>query len=189
MPDARAGNDRQEAVEKTGPRAQDRHEHELLAVDELGIHGLQRRLDLDLVHRHVAGDFVGHQQPDLAHEPPEARGAGLLLAQQRELVLHEGMVDHVNVMRHAVCSHALWSSLSCALSALLSGPIEFRRPFRRCRSKAEGFRRAAPRRARVRPPKCRLRGCMPAAARERRGARGFAAPVHRSKPPSAPATR
>src|SRR4051794_20495103 len=46
MTHARAGYDVQEAVEQARSRTQDRHEDELLAVDEAALHALERRLDL-----------------------------------------------------------------------------------------------------------------------------------------------
>ena len=52
--DARAGHHGQHAVEDAGAGAQDRDEHQLLAVDDLAGRAFQRRLDLDVVHRHVA---------------------------------------------------------------------------------------------------------------------------------------
>jgi hypothetical protein len=57
---ARTRHDVEEAVEQPGAGAQDRHEHELLAVDQSALHRLERRLDLHVVHRHVARDLVGH---------------------------------------------------------------------------------------------------------------------------------
>ena len=53
-----------------------------------------------VVHRHLARDFVRHQRADLVQQAAEAGGAGFLLAQQRELVLDQRMIEYVNVGRH-----------------------------------------------------------------------------------------
>jgi hypothetical protein len=51
----------------------------------------------DLIRsRHVARDFVGHEQADFLQQAPEAGRTALLFAQQRELVLDQGMVHHLN---------------------------------------------------------------------------------------------
>jgi hypothetical protein len=60
-------------------------------------HGLQRGFDLDILHGHVARDLIGHQRCQLVEQAAKAVGAGLLLAHQRQLVLHQRVVDDVNV--------------------------------------------------------------------------------------------
>ena len=100
VPDPRARDDRQEAVEQSGAGAQDRHEHQLLAVDHFRAHLFERRLDDHLVHRNRPRDFIRHQRADLAQQPAETRRAGFLLAQKRELVLDEWMVEYVDFGGH-----------------------------------------------------------------------------------------
>ena len=59
-------------------------------------HGLERRVDRDAGERQVAGDLVGQQQADLAGELAELRSGRVPVAQQGQLVLDQGMVDHGN---------------------------------------------------------------------------------------------
>jgi len=92
---AGAGHHAQHAVQETITGAQDRHQHQLLAVDHLARHGLQRRLDLDVLQRHVARDLVGHQGAQLIEQAAKTVGARVLLTHQRELVLNQGVGDDV----------------------------------------------------------------------------------------------
>ena len=81
------------ALQKAVAGPHDAHEHRLLAVDDGRLHLLQRCFDLDVLHWHVAHDLVGHQHADLAQQRAEGGAAGLLVAHQRQLVLHERMID------------------------------------------------------------------------------------------------
>lgn len=46
---------------------------------------------------HVARDFIGHQRGELAQQAAKAVGAGVFAAHQGELVLHQGVIDDVDV--------------------------------------------------------------------------------------------
>jgi len=94
---AGAGHHVEHAVQKAVARAQDGDQHQLLAVDDLAGHGFQRGFDLDVLQRHVARDFVGHQRGEFAQQAAEAVGARVLFAHQRELVLDEGVGDDGDV--------------------------------------------------------------------------------------------
>ena len=85
------------AVQKAVARPQDGHEHQFLAIDDFAGHGLQRGFDLDVLQRHVACDLVGHQGAQLAQQAAKAVGAGVFLAHQGQLVLHQRVVDEVDV--------------------------------------------------------------------------------------------
>ena len=52
-----------------------------------------RRLDLDVLERQVARDLVAEQHADLVQELAEALRRALLVAHQRQLVLHQRVVD------------------------------------------------------------------------------------------------
>jgi hypothetical protein len=93
---ARARHHFQHAVQEAAAGAHDHHEHRLLAVDHRAEHGLQRGLDGDHLRGHVARDLVAHQHADLVQQAAEAAGAAVLLADQRELVLYQRMVDDVD---------------------------------------------------------------------------------------------
>jgi hypothetical protein len=58
------------------------------------------RLDFHFLHRHVARQLVGQQRADFMHKLAKALGAGVFAAHQRELVLHQGVVDQVDVAGH-----------------------------------------------------------------------------------------
>ena len=58
----------------------------------------QRRLDLAVLQRQVAGDLVADQQRHLAHQPAEL-GGRVSLAHERELVLNQRVVDD-HELRH-----------------------------------------------------------------------------------------
>ena len=97
MGDARARHQIEHAVEKADAGAQDRREHQLLAGDGR-LHGLgQRRLDLDQLGRQVARDLIGQQHADLVEKLAEALGRDVLVAHQRQLVLHERVIDDMDV--------------------------------------------------------------------------------------------
>jgi hypothetical protein len=99
MSDARARDEIEHAVEKADAGAQDRREHELLAGDRR-LHGLgQRRFDFDELQRQIAGHLIGEQHADLVEKLAEPLGRNRFVAHQRQLVLHEGVADDVNV-RH-----------------------------------------------------------------------------------------
>ena len=70
------------------------------AVDHRRAHGLERRLDLDQLRRHVARDLVGHQHADLVEQAAEAVGAAVLLPHQRQLVLDQRVVMWCTFGRH-----------------------------------------------------------------------------------------
>ena len=104
MADARTGDDVEHAVEQADAGAQDRHEHDLLAVDLAPRRRRDRRLDRDLAQRQVARDLVGHQRGEFAEQAAELDRARLLLPQQRQLVLYQRMPDHLHACRHRLPS-------------------------------------------------------------------------------------
>src|SRR5207245_530684 len=75
------------------PRPEDRHQRQLLPRDLASAHPLERSLDLHWLGRQVLGGLVRHQHGDLAHELLEVARAGLPIAEDRELVLDERMVE------------------------------------------------------------------------------------------------
>jgi len=91
MGDAGGRNQVDHAFDETQAGAQDRREHQLLAGDFLAHHRRQRGLDLDIGKRQVAGHLVAQQHADLVQELAEALGRAVLVADQRQLVLDQGM--------------------------------------------------------------------------------------------------
>ena len=93
---------RQHAVEEADPGAEDRRQDQLLALDLLPLHRLERRLDRHRFQRQIPGHLVGEEHPDLVEDLPETLGRALLVPQIGELVLHQRVIDHGDpTRRHA----------------------------------------------------------------------------------------
>ena len=92
-PDPSARDKREHALEHADPGPQDRADGHLLPGDALRVHPLEGRLDLDRLGREVLRRLVGEQQRHLVHELAEVDGRRLLVAQVRELVLHQRVRD------------------------------------------------------------------------------------------------
>ena len=117
----------------------------------------ERRLDLGLDERQIAGDLVGEQHADLGDQVAERAGADVLLPQQRQLVLHQRVGDDVDLGGHMVVMRRR----------------RLRTPCRRCARAGAGRRRRAVRpRARGRRARCRPPAPWPAAAASRPGPDG-----------------
>ena len=105
MADARARADPQHAVEDAVAGAQDRDEHDLLAVEHAarscGVSGVSI---VTSCVRHVARDLVGQQHADLAEQVAEGRVLVLLRAHQGQLVLHQRVIDDVDLTGISVLS-------------------------------------------------------------------------------------
>ena len=97
MADACARHHGEHTVQNAIASPQDADKHQLLAVNLLGGHGFQWCFDFHVLGGHVTGDFVGHQAAEFIQQAAETVGAGVLVAHQRELVLHQRMVDQVDV--------------------------------------------------------------------------------------------
>ena len=89
----RRGDELQHAVHDSLPRAHDRDEHQLLALEDRGPHLHERRLDRLLGELEIAHGLIAEEQSDLGKESAELRGAGFLAPHQSELVLDQRMVD------------------------------------------------------------------------------------------------
>ena len=90
-----SGQQGQHTVQHTHACAQDGHQSQLAASQHLGLCHGDGRLDLHLFQRQVTGRFVAQQGCDLANEVTELLGAGLLVAQNAQLVLQQRMLnDH-----------------------------------------------------------------------------------------------
>ena len=91
----RGGNDAQHAVHHAQACAQDRHDAQLLAGDDLGLALCNGRFDLDLLKRQIAGYFISHQHCNFLQELAEILGAALGLTHQSQFVLNEGMIHNM----------------------------------------------------------------------------------------------
>ena len=99
---ARARHHCQHAVQNSGAGTQNGYQYQFLAVNHFGGHGLQRCFDFDILCRHVARYFVGHQHAQFVKQGAKAAGAGILPAHQGQFVLHQRVVDQVDVLAAAV---------------------------------------------------------------------------------------
>ena len=89
------GQQGQHTVQHTHACAQDGHQSQLAASQHLGLCHGDGCFDLHLFQRQVTGRFVAQQGRDLANEVTELLGAGLLVAQNAQLVLQQRMLnDH-----------------------------------------------------------------------------------------------
>ena len=91
------------AVDHAETGAEDRHDGQLLAGDVPAVCRGDRGLDIDLLKREVARSLEAHQHGDLGNQFPELLDAGVLVAQDRELVLDQRVVKNVN-FTHLVVS-------------------------------------------------------------------------------------
>ena len=93
--DLSGGQQGQHTIQHTHAGAEDRHQRQLAACQHLGLCHGDGSLDLHLFQRQVTGRFVAQQGRDLANEVTELLGAGLLVAQNAQLVLQQRMLnDH-----------------------------------------------------------------------------------------------
>jgi hypothetical protein len=89
--DARRGDEAQHPLHHPQPRAQDRHERQLLPADAPPRRRLERRLHRHGLERQLARRLVRHQHRELVDELLEDLRRRPTVAQQRQLVLHERM--------------------------------------------------------------------------------------------------
>ena len=107
---AGVGHDAAQPGAQAQAGAQDGGEDEFFAVDDGAGDALERGVDFFQPGGHVAGDFVGHEHGQLIEQGAEGGGAGVLLAHERELVLHHGVGDVVNLGRGGV-GHGRWGQI------------------------------------------------------------------------------
>ena len=87
----------EDAVDHAKARAQNGDDGELLAGKLLERGGRDGGFDFDILHGQVAHGLVAVKERELAYELAELVGAGALVAQDRQLMLDERMIDK----RHA----------------------------------------------------------------------------------------
>ena len=104
---ASGGHQVEDAIDHAEARAQDRNDGELLASKLLKRGSGDGGLDLDVFHGQVAHGLVAVKERKLAHELAELVGAGALVAQDRQLVLDERMVDKRHAGRIVGDGHGL----------------------------------------------------------------------------------
>jgi hypothetical protein len=99
MADARQRHEIDDALGEPQAGTQDRHDHQLLALEQGRLHRLDGRGDVALDQRQGARGVVAQQQADLAQQAAEVGARRLPVAHLGKLVLHQRMADDVDRMR------------------------------------------------------------------------------------------
>lgn len=104
---ASGGHQVEDAVDHAKARTQDGHDGEFLAGELLKRCGGDRGLDFDVFHGQVAHGLVAVKKREFAHELAELVGAGVFVAQDRQLVLDERVIDKRHTGRIVGDGHGL----------------------------------------------------------------------------------
>ena len=97
----------EDTVDHAEARTQDGNDGELFAGELLKRCGGDGGLDLDVFHGQVAHGLVAVKERKLAHELAELVGASALVAQDRQLVLDEWVIDKGHTGRIVGDGHGL----------------------------------------------------------------------------------
>jgi len=103
--DARRRHQFEQTVRHADARAQHRHDRELLAGDHRRVDLDERRVQAARGHRQIAGDFVAHQERDLAQQFAERARGRVPVAHVRQLVLDQRVIEDEKIGETAVLSH------------------------------------------------------------------------------------
>ena len=104
---ASGGYQVEDAIDHAKACTQDGNDGELFAGKLLKRCGGDGGLDLDVFHRQVAHGLVAVKKREFAHELAELVGAGVFVAQDRQLVLDERVVDKRHTRRIVGDGHGL----------------------------------------------------------------------------------
>ena len=104
---ASGGHQFEDAVDHAKARTQDGNDGELFAGELLKRCGGDGGLDFDVFHGQVAHGLVAVKKCELAHKLAELVGAGVFVAQDRQLVLDERVVDKRHTGRVVGDGHGL----------------------------------------------------------------------------------
>ena len=101
------GHQVEDAADHAKTRTQNGNDGELLAGKLLKRGGGDGGLDFDVFHGQVAHGLVAVKERKLAHELAELVGAGVFIAQDRQLVLNERVIDKRHTGRIIGDGHGL----------------------------------------------------------------------------------
>ena len=104
---ASGGYQVEDAIDHAEARTQDGHDGEFLAGELFERGGSDGGLDFDVFHGQVAHGLVAVKKCELAHKLAELVGAGVFVAQDRQLVLDERVVDKRHTGRVVGDGHGL----------------------------------------------------------------------------------
>ena len=85
---------RQHRIQHTATGTKDRYESQLSACDLLCGHLRQGSLDLYILQGKVAGRLIAHQHCDLGNQLAKLFGAGVFIAEDRQLMLDQRMIKY-----------------------------------------------------------------------------------------------
>ena len=104
---ASGGYQVEDAIDHAKARTQDGHDGEFLAGELFERGGSDGGLDFGVFHGQVAHGLVAVKKCEFAHELTELVGAGVLVAQDRQLVLDERVIDKRHTGRIVGDGHGL----------------------------------------------------------------------------------
>ena len=107
MTHASGGHQVEDTIDHAKACTQDGNDGKLFAGELLKRGGGDGGLDLDVFHRQVAHGLVAVKKRELAYELAELIGAGALVAQDRQLVLDERVIDKRHTGRIVGDGHGL----------------------------------------------------------------------------------
>ena len=97
------GHHADHAVNHAETCSEDGDDGKLLAGNTLAFCNGDGRLNVDLFKREISGGFIAHQHCDLRNKLSELLDAGVFIAEDGQLVLNKGMVEHA-YFAHLSCS-------------------------------------------------------------------------------------
>ena len=100
MAHPRGGDHFQNSVHHAKACPQNGNDGQLFASNGLEDAGSHGSFNLHVLQRQVAGGFISHQHSNFRDKLPEVLGAGVLAAQNGQLVLKQGMAQDVDVVVH-----------------------------------------------------------------------------------------
>ena len=95
MADLRRGNHVDHRVHHAQTGTQNGHDSQLLARKDAALGRGDGSLNLDLLRREVSRGLIAHQGGNLAHQLAEFLDAGSLVAQNRQLMLNQRVIQYV----------------------------------------------------------------------------------------------
>jgi hypothetical protein len=93
VPNAGGGDEAQDPLHHAQSGAQNGHQRELLAAYRPAAGGFEWRVHGGGLQQKIPGRLVRHEHGDLVHQLLELLGGGRAIAQQRDLVAHQRVVD------------------------------------------------------------------------------------------------
>ena len=91
------GHHADHTVHHAEPGTEDGDNRELLAGNPFAVCHGNRCFDVDRLQGEISRGFIAHQHGDLRDDLTELLYAGVLIAQNRQLVLNQGMIEYANI--------------------------------------------------------------------------------------------